>query len=369
MALPLSPYRVVEVAAASASLLHREALALAGKIMGDLGATVLKIVPPGGDPLHRVPVLPWEETAEPLALGAFLDTSKQFVELDLARPGDRNLLEMLVADAQVILTDGPATGMADPERQVAVTVSALPPGSPLAGTPMSDLTLLALSGLLDIVGDPAREPLMLGGHQAARAAGLALFSAAATGLAGLDLHGVGDRLEVDILDVLIWVNWKGVGATAFRAGEATSREGAAAEWQVNRCADGWIAMVYNNRDWPALARLVDHPSLLDPKLNNPNERAARRGEYGPAIAAWCSGRTREEIQAVAQARKVPVGPVVDPAELPNDPQVAARQSIARVPASGSAGSLAMPLVPMLMNGERFLPRPSVRVANPRGLRQ
>ena len=355
--LPLAPYTVVEVPAPGAPALHRLALGLAGKIAGDLGARVIKLVPRAGDPLHAIPVLPWEAGAAPAAAGRYLDTSKTVVALDLDDPADRAEADRLVAGADAVLTDGPYANEEIWRDRVAVLVQALPPGSPLAGAPLSEICLLALSGMPDIVGDPARAPLMLGGHQAAYAAGLAAFSALATGLAGLAAHGTGECYDVDVRDVLAWVNWKAVFATAFRGGSPVSREGRQAEWQVVRCKDGWIAVVFNEKDWPALARLVGHPDLLDPALTNVAGRAARRADYMPHIERWCAERTRDEAYRAAQAVKVPFGPVVDPAEMPADPQLSARSALARL----DDGTV-MPQVPGRWSGHGFAPRPTLTAA-------
>lgn len=196
---------------------------------------------------------------------------------------------------------------------------------------------------------------MLGGRQAAYAAGLATFTAAMTGLAAL-AQGRRERFEVTMLDVLVWVNWKAVGASLFRAGDEVHREGRQAEWQVLRCRDGFVAMVYNERDWPQLARLVGHPDLLDSELESGAGRAARRSTFMPHIERWCAERTRDEIYRSAQAVRVPVGPVVPPADLATDPQIRDRGAVAEVELPG-AGRVRMPLVPLQWNGEGFVPRP------------
>lgn len=358
-ARPLSPYAIIETAAPDTSDACRLALSMAGKIAADLGAAVIKIVPPTGDPIDRMPVLPWEDGRTPTALGAFLNSGKSLIGLDLDTEADRAVAAQFAAPAQAILTDGPLAALDDGVERAVVLLRALAPESGEPAPPVSELCLLALSGLLDIVGDPNRAPLMLGGHQAAYAAGFAVFSAMMTGLAGLERHGGGDLLDVDMLDVLVWVNWKGVGAMAF-SGAPLTRQGARSEWRTLRCKDGWIALVFEERNWPALVELIGHPSLRDPALRSNAVRARRRESYLPAIEAWCLERTREEIYRAAQAEKLPIGPVVTPGDLPSDPQIAARQATAAL-ADGEGGALTLPLVPVKWNGAGFAPRPSQRL--------
>jgi len=78
---PLARFTVVEVNDRDVPQCLRIATSLAGKIAADLGADVLKIEPPGGDPIRHVPPsLPHGESA----LFQFLNTSKRSLMLDLA---------------------------------------------------------------------------------------------------------------------------------------------------------------------------------------------------------------------------------------------------------------------------------------------
>ena len=358
-ARPLSPFTVIEAAAPDTSDARLLALAMAGRIAADLGATVIRIVPEAGDPLAAMPVLPWEEGREPKALAAFLNAGKSLLALDLGTAEGLRAAEAFAAPAAAILSDGPLADLADGKERVIVRVSAGEDEGADAPAPLSELCLLALSGLLDIVGDPEREPLMLAGHQAGYAAGFAAFSAMTTGLFGLEAHGAGDILDVDIVDTLVWVNWKAVCATEF-GGAPVSRQGERAEWRTLQCADGWIALVFEERNWPALVDLVDHPALRDPALARNAARAERRDDYMPHVAAWCAGRTKAEITAAAQSVGLPIGPVVEPKDLAADPQIAARRAIVRV-ADGAGGESLMPLAPVQWNGAGFEPRPARRL--------
>ena len=358
MRLPLADYYVVEAPAPGASTMHRLALAFAGKIASDLGADVVKIVPPTGDPLHQVPVLPWEKGIAPEAIREFLDSAKTLVPLDAgSRAGDEEI-QRLAQVADVVLTsDHALVPHSQPDaasQQVICLLMSFPKDNPLNDVPVSEITMLALSGLLDIIGEPTREPVMLGGHQAAYAAGLSIFAAMMTGIAGVESHGVGDVFDIDILNALIWVNWKGVSGSRINPGTETTREGANSEWRVLRAKDGYIALVYNQRNWKAVTDLIGDPLLSDPDLTTRSGRAARRGDYIPVIERWCAGRTREEIYHAAQSLRIPVGPVVEPVELQSDPQIIARGTIAETAAPGAA-SRRMPVLPMIWNGRIFPP--------------
>lgn len=354
MAAPLTPFTVLEIADPEATDMHHIALGLAGRIVADMGATVFRVLPAGGDPLRSMPVEPWEDLqSPPRALAGVLNASKV---LTASTPDDAFL-----AGVDAVLTTGEYLPDPDFER-ITVRLRDMSESHPLksAEAPsIGELGLLALSGVLDIVGDPEREPLALAGHQAAYAAGLACFAAMMTGLAGRSLHSGGDAFDVDMLDVLTWVNWKAVAAHDFTPGSTVSREGDDAAWRVIRAADGYVALVFARRDWRRLAELIDHAALADPALEDAAIRESRRDDYMPHIEAWAASRTREEIYRAAQARRIPIGPVVEPGELLSDPHIQARGMISQL-ASGRGSGLTLPRIPAIWNDMPFQPRAPMR---------
>ncbi len=105
-ALPLARFKIVEVNDAKVPLCLRLATSLAAKIAADLGADVLKIEPPGGDPVRRAPpLLPQGESA----LFQFLNTSKRSLALDLSSESGRAALAGLVDKADAVLFEEPAS--------------------------------------------------------------------------------------------------------------------------------------------------------------------------------------------------------------------------------------------------------------------
>src|ERR1051325_4186472 len=117
--LPLARFTVLEVNAPDVPLCLRLAASLAGKIAADLGATVLKLEPPEGDPVRRLPpILPQGESA----LFQFLNTSKQSVVLD------RATLPALLDRADAVLFEDPAANapVMRAGRATPIEIAALP---------------------------------------------------------------------------------------------------------------------------------------------------------------------------------------------------------------------------------------------------
>lgn len=353
--LPLQRFTVVEINDRDVPQCLRLATSLAGKIAADLGADVLKIEQPGGDPVRQAPpLLPHGGSA----LFQFLNTSKRSLVLDLASAADRAALDKLLATADAVLFEEPASiaGKARTSKAVPIEIAAFPVEMNTAGRPVSEFTILALSGLLHMVGEPERKPLRLGGHQASYAAGLTAFTGLTAALAARDAGRRAPGVRVSLAEVMQWVNWKAVsGADA--SGVSPGREGKRSEFQIVPCRDGHVAVVYTVTQWPAVRALIGDARLDDVKFATRIGRRQNVAELYEIITPWFADRTRREIQALAQAKGVPFGPVFSPTELLEAEQYLARGFFADV-AHPMLGSLRLPQLPVQWNGRSFAPRPA-----------
>jgi len=102
--------------------------------------------------------------------------------------------------------------------------------------------------------------------------------------------------------------------------------------------------VYQEKDWPPLRDLIGDPRLHDPRFASGPSRTANRAALLKVIGPWFAARTRAEITAAAQARRVPLGPVKWPAELLDDAQYRAR---------GFLAPDGMPVLPAAWDGQRL----------------
>jgi crotonobetainyl-CoA:carnitine CoA-transferase CaiB-like acyl-CoA transferase len=354
-ALPLERFTVVEVNDRDVPLCLRLATSLAGKVAADLGARVLKIEPPGGDPVRRAPpLLPQGESA----LFHFLNTSKRALMLDLASGAGGDTLAKLLATADAVLFEEPASvaELARTSRATPIEIAAFPVEMNASTRPVSEFAILALGGLLHMVGEPERKPLRLGGHQASYAAGLTAFTGLAAALAARDAGRTPPSVRVSLAEVMQWVNWKAVSGAA-ATGLSPGREGKRSEFQVVPCHDGHVAIVYTVTQWPATRALIGDPRLGEEKFDTRAGRRKHVAELYGIITPWFADRTRAEIQAAAQAKGVPFGPIFSPAELLQAEQYVARGFFADV-AHPTLGTLRLPQLPVQWNGRSFAPRPA-----------
>lgn len=339
---PLKGITIVEWASGGCSDAVGLAIAFAGRIAADLGATVLQI---------DAPVVRARATQPPLvdgrsALSLFLDRGKR-------RLASLPALE----DGAIALYLGDAANarLEDRKGRDSVIVAADRATPPIV--PDSEFTLLAIGGLLDLVGNPDRQPLRLGGHQMAYSAGLAVYGGLIAEICRRRAGAAPDSVRVNIADVVVWLNWKSAAMGSWSS-RVPTRLGDGAEWRTIRCADGWIALVYLEADWPKLKAIVQDPRLEEPRYE---DRLVRRNEattINAIVERAFAAKTRAELRAIALAHRIPLGPVWTPAELERDPQYLARGFLPRI--ADEEGTVTLqPLLPVLWNGTRFGTMPAM----------
>jgi crotonobetainyl-CoA:carnitine CoA-transferase CaiB-like acyl-CoA transferase len=335
---PLAGFIAVEHVAADCPMDLRLSIGLAGRMLADLGVDVIKIEPADGDPLRGVGPF----VGETSVVFAFLNAGKRSLRL---ADGGEGALERVIGGADILLRDSAATGAAP--KRVEGICSLAPDGSS-AG---SEFTMMAQTGLLDIVGSPERTPLLLGGHQLAYSVGLALFTGT---VAALCTDGNGPEVvRANFLDTGSWLNWKGVVAPSWGA-KSPSRQGDDSEWRIVRCADGWIALVYRQDDWAAMKAFCQDARLDDPRFAARGDRRKHAAEVSAIIEEHLLGFTRREIRELTLTNRIPLGPVWTLEELQDDPQYKARNFLFPL-RLGDGLTVPIPRLPVLWGTTAFAP--------------
>jgi crotonobetainyl-CoA:carnitine CoA-transferase CaiB-like acyl-CoA transferase len=342
---PLSGLTVVEAAADDANLAIRLAIGLAGRMAADLGARVLLLQPAEGDSLRERG--PTQTGAS--ALEVFLHAGKHPVD-----GAGAVALASALAGAQGLLGDAWARDVAAGSSGLRAVVQVGMLGHDAEATqPASEFTVLALSGLLDLVGEAARAPLRLAGHQAAYSGGLSAYTALLAGLCAPQ-EAKPQVARVSLLETALWLNWKNL-ATVSLGEPASSRSGRAMAWPVARCADGWVAVVYQPHEYSRLCEVLGDARLAERRFATTGARQAHAEELARLFEQVLAPLTRAQVSELASRHRLPLGAVMSPSELAEDPQYLARGFLQLLEGTESVSPLRVPRLPVLWGTTGFAP--------------
>jgi len=364
-----------DVALAGATVLelgdNNVASSFAARLLGGYGARVIKVEPPGGDPLRHAPPLvssgegPWS------ALFAHLTAGKESVVLDMATPHERGHVADLVQAVDIVIDGlghgararaGIDWGIARHRNPSAVVAVIEPYGStgPNRDRAATELTLLAESGYLDLCGDPDRLPIKPYGYQAHRLAGLhaALASLSARRMA--KRTGRGCMIDLSIQESLLFclggaAAWyQHTGEPYVRAKSRVAHSIARARYPGNilRCSDGLVFM-NTGHNQESVAILLGEPSVGSQELWD--TAAARGDELDALCERWTTTCTRAEASDLGQELRVGIAPVLSPQEVLDNQHLAERQFFVSMPSDGS--SVRVPGAPVRMSQSAWMTNP------------
>lgn len=286
----------------------------ATQLLADLGAEVLKIEPPGGDPMRTFP-----------ELFADVASHKRSVMIDLKTDAGRAHALDLAADAHVF-TEGWRPGVADRLGLGYEAVRARNPGiiycslsgygqtGPLADRPGHDLNYQALAGAVaprSSLDGGATQPEIPHVPIADLAAGTVAALCICAAWAKHVQTGEGDYVDVSMADVI--ASWVGPRAGTEMEGR-TERARGSTGYGVYRCADDrylTLAVISENHFWRGVCDALDLPELRD--LNH-FARLDRFEECDAALVAQLAQLPRDEAVARLAAHGAPVAPVLTPEE-------------------------------------------------------
>ena len=288
------------------------------KLLATCGADVIKIEPPGGDPMRRCGPL------DPSGVSfAYLDLNvgKRGMELDL-RSKREQFLE-LVAGADAVIESG-RPGALDRlglgydvlrgtnPRMVLTSITSFGQTGPYRDVDATEIVLYAMGGEMYANGQPDAEPLMLAPRVALGYAGQT--AAVATTAAVLD--GRGDWVDVSVLEpLLVSVDRRGQSLVAYAyCGEKKERDGdpSSGPPAYLRCADGWLHMTTNPSVWPTLATMIGL------------EEETPQDELRERWIEWAAARPKLEVVEALQEAALPAAPVNSVADLATDPHLSSR---------------------------------------------
>jgi crotonobetainyl-CoA:carnitine CoA-transferase CaiB-like acyl-CoA transferase len=318
-------------------------------LLASLGAEVIRVEPPGGDPTWQSP--PWigpggvhrgargerDLGLSPLRRGR----GKRSVVLDLKTPAGQDVFRRMLAVSDVLVEnfvpgalarlglDDAALARLAP-RLVHCSITGYGHDGPYADRSSLDLVVQAVSGMLAKTGFPDGPPTKVGATVGDQVPAIYAALGVVAALRQRDVDGRGQKVDVAMLDALVALLWdepldeyarQGVPE---RIGNGDPR---GAPLDVFRTTDGWAAVVVTSQaQWERLCAEIDRPELAA-RYATVVERARDRKAVNDAVGQWCASRATDEVVERLVAIEVPVGPVRGAFSAADDPQVRHRRAL------------------------------------------
>ncbi|GCL64534.1 CaiB/BaiF CoA transferase family protein [Pseudaquabacterium pictum] len=319
----------------------------AGKTLGDFGADVIKVEPPGdGDPLrlwrllHQGTSVWWQVQSR----------NKRSVVLDLRTDQGRADVAALAAECDVLIENfkpgtlekwglGYETLAAANPGLVMLRISGYGQTGPYRDLPGFAVVAEAMGGLRHLMGEPGRPPVRAGvslGDTLAALHGvigvLLALQARQRSISPDAPKGRGQVVDVALYESVfncmesLLPEYSAFGTVRQPAGSALP---GIAPSNAYRCADGQVVIGGNGDSiFKRLMAAIGRDDLgADPGLADNAMRAARVDELDAAITAWTVQRSVADVVAVLQAASVPAGRIYTVADIAGDPHFLARGMI------------------------------------------
>ncbi|MCW2778755.1 MAG: carnitine dehydratase [Frankiales bacterium] len=316
-------------------------------LLRHLGATVVKVEPPSGDPVR------WRsDSATSGQAFMMLNAGKRGLRLDLKHPEGKALFLDLVRCADVVVEnfapgaldrlglDWPTLSQANP-RLVLASSSGYGSDGPYSALRGMDVTVQAMTAVLATTGFPDGGPVKAGPALADFGSGVHLACAVLAALFQRERTGLGQRVEVAMQDAVLPSLTSNIAGALEGGPDFPERTGnrhgglAVVPYNVYPASDGWMAVLcLRDRHWEALCAVMQRPDLAaDAALATPSGRVARMDDVDAAISAWTVGSSKDELFRLLQDADIPSAPVRSLHEVIHDPHLRHRgmlQEVGRV---------------------------------------
>jgi crotonobetainyl-CoA:carnitine CoA-transferase CaiB-like acyl-CoA transferase len=322
------------------------------QVLSWLGASVVKVDPPGADPLTQL-------DDGPDSVGRCLDDEANRGKRRIATSSDRafaTTVTDLLADADVLVCDWTPARCARlgitveglQERHPGLVITCLTPrGStgPHADRPGCELTIYHAGGegatlpSENVARDfPDRPPVRAGLFIADHDTGLTAALATVAALLGRRRCGQGIAIDIAGAEVETGLNRTTV-SRALAEGHDFDRTYRGYDYAgALRCTDGWVAVrPVEERQWQGLCAAIGRPELVnDPRFHNRLRRYDNADALTAELEAWTGSRSRERVRAVLLAAGCPGGPFLSPGDVLADKAIGSRELFGEIETGGMA---------------------------------
>ncbi|MDX2170946.1 MAG: CoA transferase [Deltaproteobacteria bacterium] len=360
---PLDGIRVVDMT-------QYEAGPSATQILAWLGAEVIKIEPPSGEPSRHL--IGGDATRDSIVFVLF-NQSKRSVVLDLTQDADRERLRALLRGADVLAENFAPTTLArlglpieallaELPRLIVASVRGYGPNGPWSGYKSLDFVGQATGGAMSVNGAADGTPMRVGVTIADSGTGLHLTVGILAALLRRERTGRGGRVEVSLQDAVVNL-MRNAMAPTYVAGTAAARTGnayvTAVPSDLYPCKPGGpndylYILLAAKQHWEGLLRAIDRTDLLDdPRFARQSARNANPDAARAVVRAWTERHDKLDAMQHLSNYGVPCGAVLDTAELLANEQLRAAGMIIDHH-HPQWGDLRVPACPIRLDG--FTPR-------------
>jgi crotonobetainyl-CoA:carnitine CoA-transferase CaiB-like acyl-CoA transferase len=348
-----------------------------GLLFAQLGADVIKIEPPRGEPLRF-------RAHQPVESHEFvmLNSNKRSVVLDLKTDAGRQALLDLVETADVLIENfAPGTMerlqlsaqrlLERNPRLIVASGKGYGSTGPYAHMSAMDITVQAMSGSAASTGEPDGPPTKAGAAFVDFSGGIHLFGAISAALFQRERTGLGQIVEVSMHDTIYPMLASSLGGLhnnperqlPERTGNRHSGM-AVAPYNIYPASDGWLAIIcISERHWRGVATALGRHELMDdPRFGTAGDRVTNIDAVDDEVSSVTRTRTRAELVADLQAAGVPCAPVKSIREVDSDEHLIQRGMIQYVE-HPARGRVPVPGCPLRLSDSPVGP---LRAAQPLG---
>ncbi len=313
---------------------------LCARLLGDFGADVIKIEPPGGECGRRMPPF-FQNDPDPEKSLFFLllNLNKRGVRLDLEQRQGTEIFRRLARRADVIVESFPPGYLAslgldhatlERENPGLVMTSITPFGQsgPYSHYKGGEIVAYATSGIMAISGTTDREPLQHGGFPAQYEAGMNGMLATNLALLTRDMSGIGQHVDVSMQDVVTSSLVINQPYYSFAGGvQGRRRPEGNSFGQVAPCKDGYfVSQEGGSVTWDDIANFYGREELKEPRFADPAQRMTNGHALDAIILDATKDRTMAEMFKTASEQfRMLFGIVQTPADLATCPQLETRE--------------------------------------------
>jgi glutaryl-CoA transferase len=310
-------------------------------MLGDMGATVVKVEPPPRGDDTRLWGPPFVNGISTYFLS--INRNKRSIGLNLKSPEGQEVLWKLVDRADVLVENfRPGVleklGFGYDEvskrnlRIIYASISGYGQTGPYRNRPGYDVVAQGESGVVDLTGEPDRQPVKVGASIADIVAGLYAYQGILLALLARHRTGKGQRIDIALLDGMIStltyqaMSYLATGRSPKRMG---TRHPSIVPYETFETRDGFVNVgAANDKQWQNFCRALGFPDLaFDERFNSMAGRIKNYDELRAILGAEMKKITRAEAFKLLAKYELPVGPINTVAEVLEDPHVRARDMV------------------------------------------